>query len=220
MRFLIPILLVLALAACTELTRPRGNPCERLAGDGGALASIDFAMDQAATEAWIISAFAVDRRALQVASLVLHPDITTINWAGSSDDYDAAVDAEGLRLVRISFRESPPTGEALIECLGPPEQYRAIFTPSQVRNDLHVELWYPSQGIVAQIFQASRTLTPPAMSANTPLSSIAYLRDHDPAAMLRAAPIPADLPLERYPLQPWPGAWEQLNLQRDPTLEP
>ena len=215
------LILITTLLGCRSLAVRQAPRCDLLAGEEQFLRRLDFApMDREGLHAWVSSTFAVPQSAIRGRRISGEPhSIIAADWSSEGNDYSATID-ERLRSVKIRFDASHPRVQDVLDCFGPPDFYRATYLEVLHTNDLYLELWYPGQGVVAQVRKAVwlGQKVPPRLSGRDALDIITYTRSRDPAEMVTIAPILLLHSLDRYPLKPWPGSLEAIEIEIDPAI--
>ncbi len=165
---------------------------------------------------WIAQTFGLDASAI---SSSYGSAGASFNWDIEGVRYDLDISADNKPEALIHFDRAKPTAGQMLECLGPPERYRAryFFHPPGV-NSLIFEIYYPSQGLTANYTYQTMNLKrrrPPAITVNTPIDRIWV----DPPGVSSEEYMERTAKTVINETKPWPGSWEQIEIDLGPFLE-
>ena len=214
--------LLTALAvACGPFASVSGPRCELLAGPNDALRELDWdAVDRSTLPAWITSTFGIEEDALDHDTPADDPNYRRTRWTIGRSQYQSGTIHDDLENIVVYFASSGPPAQEVIDCFGPPNYYRATYFRISRRSDLYVELWYPGEGMIAEILLAAPWSQdePPHVDGQSPLNEIGYTRWTEPQQMVTLAPFLRYNTLDAYPLKPWPGSFEAIEIEIDPAI--
>lgn len=170
---------------------------------------------------WITDAFTLDPSAISSS----YGEVgSSFNWDIEGTHYNLGVSAGGIPEAIVQFQTAKPTAGQLLECIGPPERYRAryFFHPPGV-NSLVFEMYYPSQGLVATYVYQTTNLKrrqPPSITADTPVTRVYVDRVgtsfEEYTRRISALPEAAEIVTRES--KPWPGSLDQIEIDLGPFL--
>ena len=216
------ISLLIAVTACDPLSQVNAPRCELLEGPNNALRELDWdAVNRSNLNNWITETFNVADSALDRDVTADDPNHRRVRWTIDGSRYQTHTFDDSLEAVTVQFTSSVPRAQELIDCFGSPGHYRATYFNTVMRNTLYVEFWYPNEGMIAQLIvpAASGEDEPPAIDGRSALAEISYSRWTEAERMVWLAPIPLRNTLDAYPLKPWPGSFEAIEVEIDPRLQ-
>lgn len=172
---------------------------------------------------WIADTFALDPAAITGS---YGEAGSSFEWDLNGIHYSLDISADGMpEEALVLFQKAKPTVGQMVECLAPPERYRAryFFHPPGV-NSLVLDMYYPSQGLDAgHIYQTTnlKRRQPPTITANTPIENIRLSRPEETfEEYTRSTSLSPDLAeMVIGESKPWPGSWEQIEIDLGPFLE-
>lgn len=212
--------LCLLLIACTPFSQTLITDCDILtAASLRALIQMDSLPPNPVE--WIVATFNLDSSAIASSYGVAG---ASFNWNIAGIHYYLGISPNGIPNAMVQFQKAKPTVGRMLECLGPPERYRAryFFHPPGV-NSLMFDMYYPSQGLVATYYQTTnwRRRQPPSITANTPIKLIQLNRPGSTFEdyMQRNSASPETVEIEISQTKPWPGSWEAIEIDLGPFLE-
>jgi hypothetical protein len=215
---LLLVLGVLLFTACEVPFVRQAVSCDQIAPE--ALRSLDIdEMNRERMLEWIHINYQLED------SAIARYDADTLAWEYQGNEYYAYFDQGELTYLRVWRDALEPTADEVIDCLGSPGLYRAIYSAHSVRNNLGLELWYVAEGIMVRhyTFQPFSQKQPPAITGNMRMGTvITFFQPDDPVAIAAQgiAPIPVMNPLDEHPLKPWPGSWEAIEIEINQTRPP
>jgi hypothetical protein len=220
-RLLVILLLVfgvLLFAACEVPFARQAVSCDQITPE--ALRSLDIGeMDRERMLEWIHINYQVED------SAIARYDADTLAWEYQGNKYSAYFDQGELTYLSVRWYALEPTPDEVIDCLGAPDLYRAIYSGHSVRNHLGLELWYVAEGILIDhyTFRSFSQKQPPAITGTMRIATVStFFQPDDPVAVAAQgiAPIPVMDPLDEHPLKPWPGSWEAIEVELNQTWPP
>jgi hypothetical protein len=212
------VLGVLLFAACEVPFVRQAVSCDQIAPE--ALRSLAFdEMNRERMLEWIHINYQLED------SAIARYDADTLAWEYQGNKYSASFDQGELTYLDVRLSALEPTPDKVIDCLGAPDFYRAIYSGHSVRNHLGLELWYVAEGIMVRhfIFRPFSQKQPPAITGNIRMGTvITFFQPDEPMAVAAQgiAPIPVMDPLDEHPLKPWPGNWEAIEVEINQTWPP
>ena len=196
-----------------------------------------FSCDRIAESRWAEFRFGVDSPDDLVSAIVRLWDIDRgkvnvfpqpgeslrARWAdninsGSGAAYSALF-REERRLVKVDVRwQYPqPTLSQVIDCLGFPQYYEAIFQSGLHSPHLVLGLWYTEKGLVVNHNSSDYLEPPPAIHPRLRMESFIVVAPGSPEQMVPNAYTKGyDPAIQAYGLcllRPWPGSIEALELE-------
>jgi hypothetical protein len=218
----------LLLPACSIGLPRQAMTCDEIVE--APLRSLDF--DELSRERmpqWIELTYGVGSSELRVSEYdSIDMRVTeSIEWSATGKRYRADFVGQEFRQLNVRWMERQPSSREAVDCFGEPELYEAAYGPYADTYELAFYMWYPEQGIVVSnsIYNRFGRLFQPKLNANTPLRSISIVR-----------PGPADQMIDDVfgfvqpdaetkaswleQLRPWPGTWEDLEIDVDPAVSP
>lgn len=150
---------------------------------------------------------------------------TSYGWWGADGIHYWLYISNGIPSAQVRFWRAKPTAGRILECLGPPDRYRAryFFHPPGV-NSLIFEMYYPSKGFRAtHVYQTTnlKRKRPPQIVAHTPIEEVKVdLSDVSFEEYIRRTITPPELAeMILTESKPWPGNWEAIEIDLGPFLE-
>ncbi len=214
----------LLLLACTVGLPRQAMTCDEIASN--ALRALNFeGLNPETMLQWIETNYGVDESAMARLDAVGYPNHLSLAWEPQGNSYKYLIDFDENRLIAFHVwwqRRRAPTADEVISCLGVPELYRATYLAGSHQNILTLELWYLEQGIVVRHVNAERPgrNQPPPLDENILGSSMTVVQPGsvEEIAEKEVIPISGNHSLSVYPLKPWPGTWENIEVEVDPEL--
>ena len=197
--------------------RPR---CELMTGPNEVLRDVAWErLDHDGLSGWITTTFGVGEGAIRRNDDVSDPHHHRIHWEAYGDDYTVDTRSGEARYIAIRVVRGTPRAEDVLDCLGPPDFYRATYLDLGMHNELYAELWYVDEGIIAGFWgmRPTRDKEPPPLNERSEVDTIHYQRFNDPAQMIQGVTV-ARHSLDTYPPKPWPGSFEAIEIEIDPSI--
>jgi hypothetical protein len=137
-----------------------------------------------------------------------------VSWEKHSVSYLAVL--KGLVLSRIDV-DSTWAANHFITCLGQPAWYSASYSKGVEMNQLHLALLYPDQGLLVNGYNSLRPWVrqPPRMDGRFPTQMLSVLHPGTAEQVI----------YQKYGevlcgYRSWPGSWEGIVVDIDPSLQP
>jgi len=125
---------------------------------------------------------------------------------------------------RLLFDSQLPSAQKVVQCLGNPEWYWAYYSvrPKGAGNPLALYMYWPSKGIHAYVIMVAHIKEPPSLDGNMPVTFIDYVlpSSDEQTTMdeLTSDHSPVIRDHLRDQLKPWPGQWQDLQIELNPIL--
>lgn len=169
---------------------------------------------------WLASTYQLDQDTIRTQKT---ENGSTFFWPHDGIDHTLYAPLKTHPYLDIFFTKPMPSVEQLIACLGPPEQYSAryFYSPHGV-NSLVLYLFYPSEGVTAvtSVDRNLRHKEPPPIEPRAPVERLTLVHpgpfDEFVRRTVQAEEL-ADLLVRTS--KPWPGSWEQIEIDLGPFLE-
>lgn len=101
--------------------------------------------------------------------------IVNLQWVENSQHFVAEFRNDTLYHIRVSWDAQQPTANEILRCLGAPQLYEAEYVRAPDARALKFSLFYPEQGWIAYVSQASNEPEPPAVSGQTQIPVLLIL---------------------------------------------
>lgn len=157
------------------------------------------------------------RMAPEQVSFAAHQDDTlSVIWEEGGDQYSAYF-REDRRLVKVNvyWDHVQPSLAQIIECLGFPDQYQAVYQQDHLPK-LSIHLWYVEKGIVIGGYSYHRQDQPPEVDSNYSMRSFIVVAPTEIAQMVPNVYTAGNqLGVQAYALRllkPWPGSIEAIHV--------
>lgn len=144
-------------------------------------------------------------------------------WADNiNSGFGAAYSAlfrEERRLIKVDvlWQDPQPTLTQVIDCLGFPEYYEAIFQPATEGRHLRLGLWYTEKGLVVNHDSFDYREPPPAIHPKLRMDGFIVVTAGDPEQMAPNVYTVGYKPaIQAYGLcvlRPWPGSIEAIEIE-------
>ena len=218
-RVYLMLMLVLLLVVCAY-GKPRkpGPGCEEIAT---LRAQIGSELSPDSFREWVAQTY---RLPLESITMETRADGQhhVIRWGKHDVSYTASL--ERLVLVHIGYSLARTSADRVIACLGEPEWYSAQYKWDIPGNQLGLDLIFPEQGVLVHgwRFFRSRPKQPPAIDGHFPILSFIFEQPTSAEQILYEiyGGKPSGLyeqVLQEY--KPWPGEWEEIVIEIDPSLQ-
>jgi hypothetical protein len=221
MRKVIPLLLILVLAGCIPMLQPQRDCDEVSAVQLRGLFAGQYSVDQ--FRAWAARTYGISAEEVQVEPASKEKDDWSIHWAMAGATYAAGLRGSKVLGAGVTYGSNPPSADRVLSCLGAPGEYRAAFDKMVEASQLSLDLLFPAQGILASgaRFAAFNQRQPPPLNENFAVSSFVVVPPGSAEQVLRQ--VYGGLSNDQYEkvvreFKPWPGDWENLQIQIDPAI--
>jgi hypothetical protein len=203
-------LAVVLFSACEVPFARQALSCEQIASE--ALRSLNFdEMNREHMLKWIHLTYQLED------SAIARYDADTLAWEFQGNKYYADFDRGKLMYLTVWWDALAPTADEAINCLGPPDLYRATYLKYTRENRLELELWYPAEGILVQHVSSypHSQQQPPGVTGQLRMRRVMFFLPADKSAIVARGigPIAVGNPLDGHPLKQWPGGWEAIEVE-------
>ncbi len=212
--------LVVLVAACTQVGQEQPN-CEHLTATA-LRERISKEISPEQFRAWISATYRVPEENIQVDATRTGKS-RIFNWKAGGIWYTAVIEGSALTDVELLYERQRPSADQVIACLGAPEQYRASYGWDIPGNNLHLDLLFPGQGILAfgAQFQSLRPKEPPPITGRFRISDMRIVRTGSVDEVLRQ--IYGGSSAELYEkmqreYKSWPDDWKAIEIEIDPKV--
>jgi hypothetical protein len=225
MKYLVYLFLILMLAGCTvsPLERPNCNEIVNLRAQIGKAISPDSFRE------WVSQTYHIPLETITVDVLenrqrhVVHWNEVSRVWSIVKWEevvqvwYSATI--EGLVVDDIRVAGGSVPASKVLACLGEPARYRARYERIVEGNQLSFDLLFPDQGILADgaRFFRSDLRQPPPISDAFPLTGFIFTRPGTVEQILHDIYLSSFYQMLRE-YKPWPGKWEDIMVEIDPSI--
>lgn len=215
MRHCFYLLLVFLLTACT-LTKSRS--CDEISA--AALRSI--LLKETSTEQlliWITHTYHVSPQDVRIDA---DQRRTFQIFVWETDDVSYTIHMRGSTPTgaMIWYNSRPLFAGQVINCLGAPERYYASYKRDVEATKLELEMLFPDQSIRAEGWKFFRWIRPirPAIDETLPIYRLSVGKLISVEEMLGRAPRSDEAESESRKYQPWPGNWQDIVIEIDPSI--
>ena len=217
MQRLVYLMLILLLAGCAYV-RPGKPSCEEITT---LRAQIGRELSPELFRAWVAQTYRLPLESITVETRADGQEYA-IHWKKHGVWYSASLE----RRVLVDVRRHGPkaiSADRVIACLGEPEWYSAQYKWAIPGHALHCALLFPDQGILAHDakFLRSRPMQPPPINGHFPISGFVFKQPGSAEQILYQIhghnSAHYEEVLQEY--KPWPGEWEDIVIEIDPSLQ-
>jgi len=225
MKYLVYLFLILMLAGCTvsPLERPNCNEIVNLRAQIGKAISPDSFRE------WVSQSYHMPLETITVnmtpdgRTYVVHWREVTRVWAIvkweeiEQLEYSAAIEQLGVDDIRVAGGSVPAS--KVLACLGEPARYRARYERNVEGNQLSFDLLFSEQGVLAWGAKFFRTSLkqPPLINDTFPLTGFIFTRPGTVEQILHDIYLSSFYQMLRE-YKPWPGKWEDIMVEIDPSI--
>ncbi len=200
LRYLLPLLAVLLLAGCAALQLPGQRSCDQLSGK--------------ALREWFGTEMTPDELASRIANYArISPagvgrrsdeDRWNLDWQTGGVSYTAGWSEGKLLFLNMRYEEPQPSIGRVIGCLGTPSRYQAWYDLYPTMNSEQSSFIFSTQAAIAYgtRHMPAASQTPPPIDGTFPVSMISIFESGW-----------TDADWERGKSRPWPGKWEELEIE-------
>jgi hypothetical protein len=146
----------------------------------------------------------------------LTPLTNSIGWAFNNKLYRAHFLEDQLVRITVEWEGALPDIEEVQECLGVPESYVASYQRGGNINELQLDLWYPTEGLVVRSGISSRSDNPPSNLEASGVYRIIYTDNGDINYVVQSALIDSSEAKKSHLLEllkPWPERWKDIIVE-------
>lgn len=172
---------------------------------------------------WIEENYQIEDSAIARYDSAEDSDALTFGWQGQDKSYEAHFIDQDLRYVWSWWERHKPKGSEFVECFGAPDYYQAwVFAHKRIW--INVELWYLDEGLIVSTEKGYNPQSgPPSVNDEMGMTMLTILRpnlgsikemvySYTTSDRLRT--------IVEESLQPWPGTWENVEVDVDPAVSP
>jgi hypothetical protein len=128
-----------------------------------------------------------------------------------------------LQSVLLYWERSAPAADRFIECFGTPDLYQATYHERHEDRWIYLELWYLDEGMRVSGRYFLRGNQPPSVDGTALLDAVTLVPPGTAEEMLASSMVGSQMNEEdraRFigPLNPWPGSWEDAEVDDTPSL--
>ncbi|HZQ06619.1 MAG TPA: hypothetical protein VFD70_08570 [Anaerolineae bacterium] len=120
----------------------------------------------------------------------------------------------------LEFTERPPSTQQVLECLGTPDMYLTWYhapAGAGYRPILDLDLYFVQRGIRARVAQLGERNRPPRLDGTNPVVELYYVEPDSREKTLEQLTL-LIAEERKAKIKPWPGRWEDLVIDIDPSL--
>ncbi|HRJ42770.1 MAG TPA: hypothetical protein PL105_12870 [Caldilineaceae bacterium] len=138
-----------------------------------------------------------------------------VDWNGSLGRYYALFREGRLTKIDMEWYGMKPTIGQVVDCLGPPEFYHAIYRQDHTRN-VQIALWYIDRGVVFDGYAAYTQPDLPRISSGFELGQVSIAMpsriDELVSDVYSVSYVPNVYAYALRILKPWPGSIEAIEV--------
>ncbi len=148
---------------------------------------------------------------------------TIVSWGKDEARYVLTIGNERITGIGVMYDQHAPSTDQVIRCLGTPEKYWAFYSPGPLptKRLAQLHMFFPASGVIASAVRFGDGERPPRFDGNARVPDFLFVPpgSGEEAIARFLSDRPDDMRQQiAQQLKPWPGNWEDIVIEIDPSL--